>query len=173
MYNRWGPPRPREHTDGVQLVLLQRQLERFTNDRLDRAMQDAWHRAYDPKQFFSVALPQGHGATIHAFGAQIAVRHREYPAAWKRPGDGSLPFWAEHSTHTVLEYCCDEGEPDEVQRRQMYRGLGMLAAELASERTAGFFFPIEAVLIPHSEAVIQAFRARGPLNPFDLEQFTD
>jgi hypothetical protein len=171
MFDRWGPRKSREHPAAVELVLLQRQLERFTNARLDRAIQDAWHRQYDPKQFFSVTHPHGKGATIHAFGAEIAVRHREYPAAWKRPGDGSLPFWAEHSTHTVLEYCCD-GEPDELQRHQMYRGLGMLAAELASERTAGFFFPIEGVLVPHSESVVQALRAKGPLNPTDLERFS-
>jgi len=160
--------KPKRRTTGVSLFLVQRQLDRFSDAHLDRAMQDAWHKEYDAKEFFSVAIPQEHGAIIHAFGSEISVRHFDYQLDWKRLGDGPLPFWAAHTAFTVLDYRCPD-EPDDMNRLRLYRGLAMLASELASENTAGFLFPLEQVLLPNSEDVIKAFRARGPLNPFDLE----
>jgi hypothetical protein len=172
MLMRFFGQRKRRRTTGVCIFLAQRHLQRFTDAQLDRAMQDAWHKEYDSEQFFSVAIPQEHGAIIHAFGAEIAVRHFDYPLDWKRLGDGPLPFWAEHKAFTVLDYKCPE-EPDDAGRLRLYRGLGMLAAELASEDTAAFLFPLEQVLLPNSVDVLAALRARGPLSPFELEHLGD
>lgn len=169
MFKRLFFGKPRRRTTGVSLFLLQRRLDRFTDAQLDRAMQKAWKKEYDPKEFFSVAIPHEHGAIIHAFGAEISIRHFDYAADWKRLGEGKLPFWAEHEGFTVIEYLCPQGEPDDLRRLQMYRGLSMLTAELATEDTAAFFFPLEQVLLPNSEDVAKAFHARGPLDPFDLE----
>ena len=168
MLNRMFAAKAKRRSNGVSLFVLQRRLERFTDVRIDRAMQSAWKKDYDPAQFFSVAIPHNDGAIIHAFGAEIAIRHFDYAADWKRLGDGALPFWAEHSGFSVFEYRC-EGEPERPQRLQMYRGLSMLASELASEFTAAFFFPLEQVLLPNSEEVAKVFRSRGPLDPFQLE----
>ncbi|HEY3927119.1 MAG TPA: hypothetical protein VGL89_01980 [Candidatus Koribacter sp.] len=157
----------RRRTSGVSIYLLQRHLERFTDAQLDAAMQAAWHKEYDPQEFFSVSIPQEHGAIIHAFGAEIDVSHFDYAMGWNRLGDDPLPFWAEHSGFTSLNYRCGN-EPPPDRRVQMYRGLAMLAAELATDHTAGFLFPLERVLLPNSSAVQVAFQAKGPLDPQDL-----
>jgi len=161
------PPKQRRRAGGVSLYLLQRHLERFTDARLDRAIQDAWHKEYDPVEFYSVAIPHEHGAIIHAFGAEFEVKHCKYPMGWTRLGDGPLPFWAEHAAFTMLEYRCDK-EPALAERIKAYRGLAMLAAELAGDETTGFFFPYEQILLPNSLAVSDAFRAKGPLDPHAL-----
>ncbi len=170
MLKRLFPGKPRRRNTGVSLFLLQRKLDRFTDVQLDRAMQKAWKKEYDPVEFFSVAIPQEHGAMIHAFGAEISVRHFDYPLDWKRLGEGTLPFWASHEGYTDIEYRCPQGAPDDFRRLQMYRGLAMLTAELASDDTAAFFFPFEEVLLPNSEAVAKAFRTKGPLDPVELER---
>ncbi len=157
-------PRQKRRTFGVSLFLLQRHLERFSDARLDRAIEDAWHKEYDPEEFYSVAIPQEHGAVIHAFGAEIEVKHCAYPMGWTRVGDGELPFWAEHAAFTMLEYRCPK-EPEPAGRVKAYRGLAMLAAELAGDDTAGFFFPFEHLLLPNSLEVNEAFRRKGPLEP--------
>lgn len=164
-------PKRRPRAEGATLRLLQRQLERFSGARLDRAMQQAWRKEYDPKEFFSVAIPD-HGAVLHAFGAEIAIRHNAYPLDWKSLGDAPLPFWAAHSACTILEYRCPQ-KPEDETRRRMYRGLGMLAAELASPHTAAFFFDCEQVLLPNSVEVLEALRAPGPLDPHNLESLAD
>ncbi len=166
-------PKRRRSPEGVRVLLLQRQVERFSAARIDRAMQHAWKKEYDPQQFFSVAIPHDAGAVLHAFGAEIAIRHSEYALDWKAVGhDEALPFWAAHAGFSTLDYRCEKA-PEDPTRLRMYRGLGMLAAELASEQTAGFFFPHEQVLLPHSEEVVDAFRDRGPLDPFDLEELAE
>jgi hypothetical protein len=171
MLNRLGGrKKPRPH--GVSVFLLQRQLERFSTDRLDRAMQHAWNKAYDAREFFAISIPHDHGAVLRAFGAEIAVRHVDYPLDWKLLGDRTLPPWGAHEGYSVLEYRCPDGPPEDAGRMQMYRGLGMLCAELASRQTSAFFFPLEQVVVPHSVAILAAFRARGPLDPFDLEKLT-
>lgn len=161
-----GQKKRRKRTS-VSIILAQRKLDRFSDAQLDRAMQDAWHKDYDPQEFFSVAIPQEHGGVIHAFGTEISVDHFDYPLDWSRLGDGELPFWAQHEGFSVLDYKWD-GEPDPATRFRLYRGLGMLVAELASEDTAAFFFPVEQVLLPNSAAVSEALRAKGPLDPMRL-----
>jgi hypothetical protein len=151
----------------VSLILAQRKLDRFSDAQLDRAMQHAWHKDYDPKEFFSVAIPQEHGAIVHAFGTEISVSHYDYPLDWSRLGDGKLPFWAQHEAFSVLDYKWDN-DPDATTRSRLYRGLGLLAAELASEDTAAFLFPAEQILLPNSAAVSEAFRGKGPLDPIKL-----
>jgi hypothetical protein len=165
---RISPARKRHPPGNARLILLQRQSERFTTARLDEAMQQAWNKEYDPKQFFSVAIPNDDGAVLNAFGAEIAIRYFDYALDWKQLGHAALPFWAAHTAHTTLDYRCGKA-PDDATRRRMYRGLGMLASELASEHTAGFCFPFEQVVLPHSVEVVGAFRARGPLDPYELE----
>jgi hypothetical protein len=165
--------KPRRRPPGVSVYLLQRRLERFTDARLDRAMQHAWNKEYDPREFFSVAIPQNRGAMIRAFGAEISVQHHDYPLDAIRLGDIELPFWAQHAAYSDVEYICPQGVPEDKRRLQMYRGLAMLCAELASEATAAFLFPAEQVLVPNSEAVARSFRAKGPLDPFALEALLD
>jgi hypothetical protein len=155
---RFPVSKRRQSTEGARLLLLQRHVERFSAARLDRAMQQAWNKEYDPKEFFSVAIPHHQDAVLHAFGAEISVRHSDYALDWKHLGHGSLPFWAEHTGFSTLEYRCAKA-PDDASRLRMYRGLGMLSAELASQQTAGFCFPLEQILLPHSEAVMHSFRA--------------
>jgi hypothetical protein len=169
---RFGPARKRRPTESARLILLQRQPERFTTARLDRAMQQAWNKDYDPKRFFSVAIPRDDGALLHAFGAEIAIRYGDYALDWSQLGHETLPYWAAHTSHAMLDYRCGK-TPDPATRRQMYRGLAMLAAELASEQTVGFCFPFEQVLLPHSVEVLEAFRGRGPLDPFILQPLAE
>lgn len=165
-----GSPTPKkQRRPGVCLLLLQRHSEHYSEASLDRAMQAAWHKQYDPKQFFAVAIPNQQGAVLHAFGAEISVGHFGYPMDWNRLAGGDLPFWAEHAAFTSLKYHCADA-PEESERFKMYRGLGMLAAELCSGDTVAFFFPIEQVVLPNSAEVNAAFRSRGPLNPFDLQE---
>lgn len=172
MFQPLSPLKPRKKKNAVSLCLMQRRLERFSDARLDRAMQKAWNKEYDPKEFFSVALPTTADAIIHAFGTEIAIHHCDYPVDWLRLGEEPLPFWAQHSSHTVLDYRWDE-DPDYPTRFRLYRGLGMLAAELSSPDTAAFYFPHEDVLLPNSDRVAKALRGRGPLNPMDLEPLAD
>lgn len=172
MFQPLANAKSRKKKNAVSLCLMQRRMEHFSDARLDRAMQKAWHKEYDPKEFFSVALPSSAGAIMHAFGTEIAVHHHAYPIDWLRLGEEPLPFWAEHLAHTVLDYRWSE-DPDYPTRFRLYRGLGMLAAELSSTDTAAFYFPHEDVLLPNSVTVASAFRGRGPLNPFDLEPLAD
>lgn len=169
MWRKIGSAKRKRQQYGAALCLLQRQLVRFSDARLDRAMQAAWRKEYDPQEFFSVALPQNGDAIIHAFGAEIEVKHLEYAIG---AGDEPLPFWAKHTGHTMLLYRCGQ-DPDDAARPRMYRGLAMLAADLASVETAGFYFPHEQVLLPNSLQVNQAFRGKGALNPFALESLAD
>jgi hypothetical protein len=162
----------RRKRPGASLILAQRKVDRFSDAQLDRAMQNAWHKDYDPQEFFSVAIPQEHGAVIHAFGTEIAVSHFDYPLDWSQLGEGTLPFWAQHEGFSVLDYKWDR-DPDPTTRTRLYRGLCLLAAELASEDTAAFLFPAEQVLLPNSVAVSAAFRGKGPLNPLQLASLAE
>ena len=167
-----APGKKRHSTEGVRLILLQRRAERFSADRLDKAMQQAWKKEYDPQEFFAVAIPHDDGGILHAYGAEIVIRYRDYAIDWKQLGRDAMPFWAEHTAHTMVDYRCAK-RPTTDTRRQMYRGLAMLACELASLHTVGFCFPHEQVLLPHSVEVLAAFRTRGPLDPLALESLSE
>jgi hypothetical protein len=168
----WITSKHRRKRTSVTLILAQRKLDRFSDAQLDRAMQDAWHKDYDPQEFFSVAIPHEHGAVIHAFGTEISVNHFDYPLDWSRLGEGKLPFWAQHEAFSMLHYKWDD-DPEDATRYRLYRGLALLAAELASEDTAAFFFPVEQVLLPNSAAVSEAFRGKGALNPMQLASLAE
>ena len=152
---------------GVSILLLQREIDRFSDERLNAAMQRGWRRPYDPKTFYAVSL-NGEGAVFKAVGAYFTMQHFEHRITSKQLGDQELPIWAIHNAHSVLEYKCPGGVPEGTMRDRMYAFLGLLCAELVSPKTTAVLFSEEHVLLRNTPSLVKLLRSGGDINPTNL-----
>jgi hypothetical protein len=149
---------------GISILFLQREIDRFSTDRLNAAMQRAWRKPYDPQNFYAVSLDD-EGAIIKAVGAYFPVLHFDHRITSKELDDLELPQWAIHNAHSSLEYGCPGGVPEGEVRNRMYAFLGLLCAELVSEKTRGILFTEERVLLQNTPALLRLLRSGQDLNP--------
>lgn len=150
---------------GIAIAFLQKRLERFSNERLNAAMQRAWHRPYDEKTFFAVSIFGRDAATIKVGNVFLGILHYDHRITSKELGDVELPDWAIHNAYSQLECKCPGGIPKGATREEVYGFLTQFCAELASPETVAFFFTEERVLLPNNAAVASVFRSGKRLDP--------
>jgi hypothetical protein len=149
---------------GISILLLQREIDRFSTDTLNAAMQRAWRKPYDPHTFYATSL-DGEGAVIKAVGAYFSLLHFDHRLTSSDLGGTELPQWALHNAHTRVEYGCPGGVPESELRHRMYGFLGLLCAELVSDKTRGLFFSEERILLRNTPALLKLLRSGQDVNP--------
>ncbi|MEO6964515.1 MAG: hypothetical protein ABI076_01290 [Acidobacteriaceae bacterium] len=154
-------------TSGVSVLLLQRKLERFSTERLQRAMELGWRREHNAQTFFAKNLSD-EGAVIKLGQMFITMLYCDRRLGSKELGDTELPTWAYHTAHSSLEYKCPGGIPEGELRDQFHGFLGLLVAELLDENVTSLFFVEECVLVPNCVELVQELRSGESQNPVSL-----
>jgi hypothetical protein len=149
---------------GISILLLQQQIDRFSTEQLNAAMQRAWRKPHDPQNFYSVSL-DGEGAVLKAVGVFFTMLHFEQRITSKALGSQALPPWAIHHAYSTLEYKCPGGIPEGNVRDRMYGFLGLLCAELVSAKTCALFFSEEHVLLRNTPPLVKLLRSGQDVNP--------
>jgi hypothetical protein len=158
LFKKKNPP-----ASGVSIVLLQKQLERFSTDRLNTAMQLGWRREHDKQRFFAVSIFDGEAALLKLGSAYFTLRHFDRQLNSNELGKVQLPGWAVHGAHSSVGYRCPGGVPRGELRDGMYRLLGLLCAELITPQTAGLFFPEERCLFENTSDLCERLRSGNSL----------
>jgi hypothetical protein len=153
---------------GLTIMLLQRRIERYSDERLNLAMQRAWQRSYNEKSFFAISMFDGDGAVIRAGRVFMMMQHHQRRIGDTELGEQELPDWAEHSAHSVLSCKCPGGFPERQQREFVYGVLGRLCAELMDANISGLLFLDEGVLVPNTALVLQRLRLTKDIDPVAL-----
>lgn len=153
---------------GVSILLLQKNIERFTTEQLSLAMKHGWRRELAPVTFFATSLGDGEGAVIKFNGMFITMQHFDHRIDSSQLGEQTLPPWATHGAYSSITYACPGGIPVGETRDQFYAFLGLLCAELLSKNIAAILFTEEHVLIRNSAALLQELRSGNSLNPLRL-----
>jgi hypothetical protein len=104
---------------GISIALLQKCLERYSDERLNAAMAVAFGRPYDDKTFFAMNIFDGDGAVFKVDGFFIGLEHFDRRADGACFGDIELPEWAKHKAHSIIHYRCPGGLP-EVELREKF-----------------------------------------------------
>ncbi len=149
----------------VSLVFLQQRLERFADERLNRAMQNAWRRPYDSRTFFAISVFDGEGALLKFDKVSFGILHFDRRLHSRELGGRELPAWARHTAHSRLEYGCPGGVPAREMRNRMYAIMGKLCAELLTPQTSAIFFGEEGVFRPNTSQVVSLLRSAKSLDP--------
>jgi hypothetical protein len=89
---------------GVSVAILQKRLERYSDDRLNVAMSRALGRKHDERTFFALSIFDGDGAVIKIDRLIIGIQHFDRRIYGAYLGNNELPAWAEHSAHSVIEF---------------------------------------------------------------------
>ena len=153
---------------GVSIAILQKRLERYSDDRLNAAMSRALSRKYDDRSFFALSIFDGDGAVIKIDRLIIGVQHFDRRIDGACLGANELPAWAEHSAHSVIEFKCPGGLPEVDQRETVYGLLGLLCSELIDTNVTGLVFVDEQVIVPNRSSTLKGLRSYRPLNPKTL-----
>jgi hypothetical protein len=132
---------------GLNVCILQRKLERYSSDRINAAMQAAWHRPYDSSSFFGMSLDDEHGL-IKAMGMFIPVYYRD-----RRLDDSDLkglaiPTWADHAAFCQISFVTGDGLTTLEERHKFTGVVALLCLELSNDATTTFFFTEDAAFIP-------------------------
>jgi hypothetical protein len=166
MLNRFFKRKP--SVSGLSILLLQREIDRFSTERLNTAMQRAWRKDHDSKNFYALSLLDGEGAVIKAVGAYFGILHFDHRISSKELGDVELLSWAVHNAYSKLEFKCPGGVPEGDVRNEMCGFLALLCAELVSVKTSALFFCEERVLLQNTPALVNLLRSGQNLNPTAL-----
>jgi hypothetical protein len=153
---------------GVSVAILQKRLERYSDDRLNVAMSRALGRKHDERTFFALSIFDGDGAVIKIDRLIIGIQHFDRRIDGAYLGNNELPAWAEHSAHSVIEFKCPGGLPEADGREAVYGLLGLICVELVDANVTGLVFVNENVIAPNSPATLQGLRSYRPLNPKSL-----
>jgi hypothetical protein len=139
------PSRP-----GINLCLLQSKLERYTTERLNGAMQAAWHRQHEPERFFGMNLDNEHGLVkFNDFYIPIYFYDRRLNSA--ELGNLELPTWAKHNAFCQISFVPGgEGLPTPNDRHEFTGFIALLAIELATQATVGYLFKEDRALVPRN-----------------------
>jgi len=151
---------------GVSILLLQKNLERFSTERLSLAMQRAWRREYDPVRFFATDL-NGDGAVLKINSIFVTMEHFDRRVDGEKLGGQVLPPWAEHSAHSSITYACPGGIPVS-DRKHFYGFLGLLCAELLSENIPSLLFTEEKALLRNSSMLQRSLRSGQDFDPLHI-----
>ena len=155
----------KEAVSGITIFILQKKLQRFTNEELSHAMQRAWGRTYDATRFYGMSTFDGEGGLLKMNDMFFTMQH------FDRKVDGSvlngreLPLWAEHAAYTSFGYSCRGGIPPGKVRDQLGWLIGRLCAELLGQNTAALLFKEANILVPFTPAFDQKLRAEPGHNP--------
>lgn len=150
---------------GVSILLLQKSLTRFTDEKLNHAMQSGWRRTYDDQKFFACSIFDGDGAVLKVGTFYVTMQHFDRRLERKELGEMELPNWAIHSAYSSVEYKCPAGVPEGDERDKMYGFLALVCAELLTANSSGIFFLEERVVIPNDARLRDRLRSGQPLNP--------
>jgi hypothetical protein len=130
---------------GIRIYLLQDRAKRFTTEELNKAMQAAWHRPYDPVTFFATAI-DSQGALLKMGDAYYPIIYSDYPLASEHLGELEVPLWAGH--HATTRFSAEfPGGVGSEQAPQLYWLLGVIIAQLASSSTKALFFQEAGVFV--------------------------
>jgi hypothetical protein len=153
---------------GVSILLLQKRLNRFSNEELNSAMQRGWRRPYDEQKFFACSIFDGDGALLKVGTFYVTMQHFDRRLERKELGEMELPDWAVHSAYSSIEYKCPGGVPEGEARDKMYGFLALVCGELITDNSSGIFFLEERVAIPNDARLRDRLHSGQPLNPFAL-----
>jgi len=130
----------KKEATGVNILLLQKRLVRFSTEQLNAAMQRGWRRSYDPQKFFACSIFDGDGAVLKVGTFFVTMRNFDRRLERKELGDFELPNWAVHLGYSSVEYKCQGGVPKGELRDNIYGFLALLCAELLTDQSSGIFF---------------------------------
>jgi len=128
-----------ETPPSLNVCILQRKLERFSSDRLNSAIQAAWHRPYDASSFFGISLDDEHGL-IKAMGMFIPVYYRDRRLDDRELHGMTIPEWADHTAFCQISFVTQGGLTTTADRHKFTGVVALLCLELSSDATTTFFF---------------------------------
>jgi hypothetical protein len=153
-----------EALPGLNVCILQRKLERFSSNRLNSAIQAAWHHPHNASSFFGMNLDDEHGL-IKAMGMFIPVYY------WDRRLDDSdlngltIPTWADHTAFCKISFVTGDGLTTTEDRHKFTGVLALLCLELSNDATTSFFFMEDAAFIAKDRLTKQVIFERESFDP--------
>jgi hypothetical protein len=165
----WNPlkllkAKPKE-LSGITILILQRRVERFTDEQLMLAMQRAWGRKRDETNFYGMSTFDGEGGLLKMDAMFFPMQHFTHRIDTSVLGERELPLWADHGAYTSFGYKCPGGLPAGKVRDTMGWLLGRFCAELLGANTVGLVFVEAKLLVPFTPASVKTLRSKAVQNP--------
>ena len=150
---------------GLNICILQGKLERYSSDRLNAAMQAAWHRPYEPAKFFGTNLDNEHGL-VKFNDFYIPVYFHDRALNNEELNGLSIPSWVDHTSFSKISFAPGgEGLPTAEDRHQFTGLIALLALELANDTTTAFFFVEDQAFIKRDSLTRQVILQAKSFDP--------
>ena len=149
---------------GLNVCILQDKLERYSADRLNAAIQAAWHQSYNESNFFGMNMDDEHGL-IKAMGMFIPVYYRDRRLDNRELHGMAIPAWANHSSFCQISFVTGDGLTTTPDRHKFTGVVALLCLELVNEVTTSFFFVEDAAFIAKDRLTKNAIFEREPFDP--------
>jgi hypothetical protein len=149
---------------GLNVCILQRKLERFSSDRLNAAIQAAWHRPYNADSFFGMNLDDEHGL-IKAMGMFIPVYYEDRRLDDRDVNGLTIPTWADHTAFCKISFVTGDGLRTSEDRHKFAGAVALLCLELSNEATTSFFFMEDLAFVARDRLTKQTIFECEPFDP--------
>ena len=163
--SRFTRPGEKSPKPGLNICILQTKLERYSTDRLNAAIQAAWHRPYDESGFFGTNLNGDHGL-IKAMGMFIPVYYEDRRLDNRELKGLTIPTWINHTSFCRVSWVTGGEGLTTIDARHKFTGVvSLLCLELANNDTTSFFYIEDKAFVARDRLTKQVIFEHDPFDP--------
>lgn len=164
-------PSSPEPASGIRIYLLQDRLERFPTEKLNAAMQAAWHRSYDPVTFYATSVDDS-GAVFKLNQAFYPLIYAERRLGTDELGTREIPSWANHNAFSRFSAEFPGGAPED-SLPGIYWLLGSLVANLVPSSATALYFQEASIFVRITPRVLARMKHPEPYMPSNLVELSN